>query len=55
MITDVSKTGAQLVLETDQPLTTNFLLLVTPNGWPRRNCNVVWRNGLNVDVSFNEQ
>ena len=54
MITDVSKSGAQIVLESDNPLPDNFLLLFTPNGWPRRNCKLVWRDGLNVGVMFTE-
>ena len=54
MITDVSKSGAHIVLETDKLLPDNFLLLFTPNGWPRRNCNLVWRDGLNIGVTFTE-
>lgn len=54
-ITDVSKGGAHLVLENDVPLPTEFLLLFTPKGWPRRNCNVAWRKGLDVGVKFSEE
>jgi PilZ domain len=55
MITDVSKTGAHLVLEIDEPLADKFLLLFTPQGWPRRNCSLAWRKGREVGVSFKEE
>lgn len=54
-ITDVSKTGAHIVLESDEPLADNFLLLFTPQGWPRRNCSLVWRHGRDVGVRFKEE
>lgn len=54
-ITDVSKGGAHLVLENDVPLPAEFLLLFTPNGWPRRTCNVAWRKGVDVGVKFIER
>lgn len=54
-ITDVSKDGAHLVLETDVPLPAEFLLLFTPKGWPRRKSHVAWREGINVGVRFRQE
>lgn len=55
MITDVSKTGAHLVLENDEPLADNFLLLFTPQGWPRRNPTPAWRKGRDIGVKFGDE
>jgi hypothetical protein len=55
MITDISKTGAHLVLERDEPLAADFLLLFTPQGWPRRNCSLAWRKGREIGVRFREE
>ncbi len=54
MISDVSRSGAHLVLESDQELTAQFVLLFTPTGYPRRNCNLIWRTGSDVGVRFAE-
>ena len=54
-ITDVSKNGAHIVLERDQELTAKFVLLFSPIGYPRRNCNLIWRNGTEVGVRFTEK
>jgi PilZ domain-containing protein len=51
-IADISKGGAHLLLESDEPLPAEFLLLFTPKGWPRRKCLVVRRNGHDVGVKF---
>jgi hypothetical protein len=54
-IADISATGARLVLESERELPERFILLLTRNGDARRNCRVVWRNGLTVGVQFPEQ
>jgi hypothetical protein len=51
-ITNVSEGGARLMLEHDSDLPQTFMLLLTANGEARRNCRVVWRDGLTVGVKF---
>jgi len=51
-ISDISHTGARLVLENDQPLPDRFILLLTRSGGARRRCRVVWRTGVCVGVEF---
>jgi len=52
IISDVSHTGARLVLEADGELPDRFVLLLTRNGGARRRCRLVWRTGLTVGVQF---
>lgn len=54
-IADVSKGGAHIVLENDQELAASFLLLFTPTGYPRRNCDLIWHDGTDVGVRFTEE
>jgi hypothetical protein len=51
-MSDVSHTGARLVLEDDDELPDSFLLLLTRNGGTRRQCRVIWRAGMTVGVAF---
>ena len=51
-MSDVSHTGARLVLEDDDELPDSFLLLLTRNGGTRRQCRVSWRAGMTVGVAF---
>ncbi|MBV1698250.1 MAG: PilZ domain-containing protein [Hyphomicrobiales bacterium] len=51
-ISDVSQTGARVVLEKDEPLPDRFLLLLSRNGGPQRRCRIVWRTGVSVGVEF---
>jgi hypothetical protein len=51
-ISDVSHSGARLVLENDDKLPDKFTLLLSRNGEARRRCRVVWRTGLTVGVEF---
>jgi hypothetical protein len=51
-ISDISHTGARLVLDNDEPLPDRFILLLTRNGGARRRCRVVWRTGVSVGVEF---
>jgi PilZ domain len=51
-ITDISQSGARLVLETDRELPQRFMLLLSSRGDARRVCRQVWRDGENVGVEF---
>lgn len=51
-ILDVSDIGARLQLQDESELPPNFVLLLTPNGGPRRQCRVVWQTGVAVGVEF---
>jgi hypothetical protein len=51
-ISDISHTGARLLLESEESLPDRFILLLTRNGGARRQCRVVWRTGLNIGVEF---
>jgi hypothetical protein len=51
-IADISEIGARLVLESDCELPEQFVLLLTPRGQPRRDCRVVWREGVTLGVAF---
>jgi hypothetical protein len=51
-ISDISETGARLVLENVSDLPDQFMLLLTPNGEARRRCRVVWRDGAAIGVAF---
>ncbi len=51
-ISDVSETGARIVLEQDEDLPDRFVLLLTASGDARRICRVVWRTGSTLGVEF---
>jgi methyl-accepting chemotaxis protein len=51
-IADISETGARLTLESENELPDEFVLVLTPKGNPRRQCRVIWRDGLAVGVEF---
>jgi hypothetical protein len=51
-ISDISETGARLVLEEDCELPEEFVLLLNPTGEARRHCSVAWRTGTTVGVAF---
>jgi hypothetical protein len=51
-ISDISDSGARILLESDSALPNRFVLLLSRNGGARRKCRVVWRNGLVVGVEF---
>ena len=54
-IVDISEIGARLALENETEIPDEFVLLLTPKGTPRRNCRVVWRDGLALGVEFPEE
>ena len=53
-IADISETGARIQLEDERELPERFILFLTKNGEARRQCRLVWRNGLSVGVEFPE-
>jgi PilZ domain-containing protein len=53
-ISDISQAGARLTLERDEKLPDTFALLLTANGGARRQCRVIWREGVTVGVQFPE-
>ncbi len=42
-ISDISESGARLVMKEVVELPDQFILLLTPKGEPRRTCSLVWR------------
>lgn len=54
-IADISEIGARLALESETEVPDDFVLLLTPKGVPRRNCRVVWRDGLLLGVEFPQE
>jgi hypothetical protein len=54
-ISDISETGARIVLEAECELPERFILLLTRSGEARRHCRLVWRNGLAAGVEFPTQ
>ena len=51
-ISDISETGARILLAREEDLPDRFVLLLTAAGEARRVCRVVWRAGLTVGVEF---
>jgi hypothetical protein len=52
LISDISESGARIVLDSDCELPECFLLLLTTAGDARRRCRVVWRTGKTVGIEF---
>jgi hypothetical protein len=52
LLQDVSKTGAKLILTSDDELPDQFKLSMTENAKVTRDCKVVWRDGRRLGVSF---
>jgi hypothetical protein len=51
-ISDVSRSGARIVIDADNELADRFTLVLSRNGNTRRLCRVIWRTGTNVGVEF---
>ena len=51
-ILDVSDTGARLESTRPDAVPDRFGLLLSENGQPRRLCRVVWRDGRQIGVTF---
>ena len=49
---DVSETGARIETSRPDAVPDRFTLLLTPHGFPRRPCRVVWRRGRFLGVTF---
>jgi hypothetical protein len=51
-IIDISTGGARLLLKSNEALPETFILLLAKSGMPRRDCRLVWRDGLSIGVKF---
>jgi hypothetical protein len=51
-ISDISASGARIILESARDLPERFFLLLNQSGEARRRCRIVWREGLMVGVEF---
>jgi hypothetical protein len=51
-ISDISHSGARIVLDSEEELPDRFTLLLSRNGGTRRHCKVIWRTGTTVGVEF---
>lgn len=51
-ILDVSDSGARLAPQEPEAVPDRFDLLLSGNGTPRRDCRVIWRDGGQVGVTF---
>ena len=49
---DVSETGARIETSRPEAVPERFTLLLTPHGFPRRECRVVWRRDGFLGVTF---
>jgi hypothetical protein len=52
LITDISESGARLLLDKNDKLPDRFMLLLSARGEARRRCRVIWREDLTVGVAF---
>jgi PilZ domain len=52
LLSDVSESGARIVLGEDVLLPEHFVLLLTASRGPRRQCRVAWRTGTTMGVQF---
>lgn len=49
---DISETGARIETRRPEAVPDRFTLLLTPHGFPRRECRVVWRRQGLLGVTF---
>jgi hypothetical protein len=54
-VVNMSEGGAKLCALTPLILPTHFLLFLTQDGSLRRSCRVIWRNGRQLGVEFEEE
>ena len=52
MMSDVSKSGAKIMLTGDVEIPDQFMLLLSADGKTRRKCRVAWREGTRAGVEF---
>ena len=52
VLSNISMRGGEITISPDVALSKQFTLLLTEDGKIRRGCNVVWRAGERVGVSF---
>jgi hypothetical protein len=51
-ISDISDSGARLIVDEEGELPDKFILLLNKSGGARRVCRLVWRDGKTVGVEF---
>jgi len=49
---DVSDKGARLNIDTPEIIPDEFVVWMSPRGYPRRHCRVVWRTDNAIGVTF---
>ena len=52
LMLNISDTGAKLQFDSTEEIPDRFIVLLTSRGYPRRHCQVKWRNGNKVGVEF---
>ena len=52
VVADISDSGARLGVENSKAVPTNFVLLLSASGKPKRKCRVVWRKSGQIGVEF---
>ena len=52
VVADISDFGARLDVQNSKTVPTNFVLLLSAGGKPKRKCRVVWRKGAQIGVKF---
>jgi hypothetical protein len=54
VLSDISETGARVVLQSAAAVPDVFILMLSANGSARRACRVVWRNPQQIGVKFDK-
>ncbi len=54
MLSDISKTGARIMLESAAAVPDKFVLVLSANGMARRACRAEWRNPKEIGVKFDK-
>jgi len=52
VVSDVSESGARIVVEDSSQIPNCFFLFLSPTGRARRACRVAWRNATQLGVKF---
>ncbi len=55
VLSDVSETGARLVLKDDGEVPEHFTLLFGTQGAAPRSCRIAWRDGAELGLEFNKE
>lgn len=51
---NISEGGARIVVKSTQMLPAHFVLFFTADGSERKACRVIWRNGAELGVAFED-